>query len=376
MPKDIDDLINSLGKLSETIRQQMLQDAENASQSIKQTGTPSRAALEQFIKSQRDYAKAIADATKAQKSLNAANNSQQGNNGLGRLPLASIGAALLGNKAAGARVGYALGNLLGGRGVQGGGGKGGGPGGPGGALGAAAGGMGRGGAVGLGAGLLAAGAVGAGMSASPIGREVITKPLEILGATIGGVVLPALVVFGGALIDFAVTIQPIVTAFMPLAERAAAVVQTLSEVANFSLAPPKGSYSESILSKIGLADPNAPPQGADNLGKVVSGFFSSGPPRGGYIQRALQAVGLSDTDEEFARKQETKAGKKQGGAEMIISAMKVAAGGTPKIGGNLADIAKDVQQAAFGNPIQRLLELIYQGNIQNSEKIVKAVKGE
>ena len=93
---------------------------------------------------------------------------------MGRLPIASVPAALFGNKAAGARVGYALGERSG---------------------------FGR--WAGLAAGAGAATVIGSGFAASPSGTDVITKPLTILGAVIGAVVLPALVNFGAVLLTVA-----------------------------------------------------------------------------------------------------------------------------------------------------------------------------
>lgn len=97
---------------------------------------------------------------------------------MGRLPIASIPAAIFGNKAAGARVGYALGERSG---------------------------FGR--WAGLAAGAGTAGVLGAGFAASPNGADVITKPLTILAAVIGAVVLPALVNFGAALLTVADSIR-------------------------------------------------------------------------------------------------------------------------------------------------------------------------
>ncbi len=95
--------------------------------------------------------------------------------GLGRLPLASVPAALSGNRSAGARVGLALGHLAG--------------------MGMA------GGLPGMAIGAAGAAVIGAGAAASPIGMGVITKPLEILSATIGIHVLPALTRFGAKILQ-------------------------------------------------------------------------------------------------------------------------------------------------------------------------------
>lgn len=362
MPKDIDDLINSLGKLADTVKAQMLQDAENASTSIKQTGQPSAQALKDFIKTQNDYSKTIKSATAAQKALNDANARKPGMT-LGRLPLASIGAALLGNKAAGARVGYALGNLFGGRGVQGGGGAGGG------GTGGTGGGLGGSGGVGLGLGFGAAALIGSGFAASPTGSEVLTKPLEVLGATIGKDILPYLVKFGAALLDTADFLDKHI--FGNEAKK-----RQQEEYGTTGFFAP-------VMKPFNYAKESAREAVAERQGDRLSDVIQENN------RRREQGLAPLTPDEQKKRlgtidgrgeslAYDPNRPKPEGdkNAELLIKEMLQKAGGTPKVGGNLADIAKDVQQASFTSGIENKLEQIRLEAVKNSENLVRAVKGE
>lgn len=368
--KDLDALFESLGKLAEKARQDALTDAASASSSIKQTGAPSQAALEAFMKSLRTYTSVIDAATATQKKLNQLNEEQQGGKerGLGRLPLASVGAALFGNKSAGARVGYALGNLLTGRGVQGGeatgvggAGKGGGGGGIAGAAAAGAasfGGVPLGGLAGLGVGLGASALIGAGFKASPIGTEVITKPLEILAATIGGQVLPALVQFGTTLLDLADNIKA------PL-KAAGNIYDTITAPIDWAV---KGAGW--LGEKTGLANVGKSVDRFGQVDEVNAKRAAEGKPPMSPAEHmkflATGGEGMKDKNPNENR-------------DLIVKEIIARMGGQPKVGGNLADIAKEVQMAAFQSGLENKLEKIWMENVkilEANKDVAKAIRGE
>jgi hypothetical protein len=263
--------------------------------------------------------------------------------GLGRLPLASVPAALMGNRSAGARVGYALGSMTG--------------------LGMAA------GLPGLAIGAGAAAAIGAGGAASPTGMSVVTKPLEILAGTIGGMVLPSLVRFGGALLDMADWVE--------------------GKMGGKEATP--GSYSNRANQVAGAYG------GAGVLAGATIGSIA-GPP--GMVIGALtmgiaglvagKKIGDMEADarlkidpspEAAAERQERFGGKLQSlsNQKMILQDMIQGLGAKPKMGSNILDIAKETQMAVFESPMEVRQRRMWMENIAivsaKIEAVEKAIRG-
>ncbi len=270
--------------------------------------------------------------------------------GLGRLPIASVPAALMGNRSAGARVGYALGSMTG--------------------LGIAA------GLPGLAVGAGAAGMIGAGGAASPTGMSVITKPLEILAGTIGGMVLPQLVRFGGALLDVADWVEGGMKeskkgSYGEKANQISGLFGGLGMIAGAGMGASIGSFIPGVGTVLG--------------GLVGGALGAAGGLAGGKVAgdaAADRSLAIDKSPEAVAERNERFGGqlKSLQNQKMIVQDMIEGLGAKPKMGSNILDIAKETQMATFESPMEVRQRRMWMENIAivtaKIDKLEKAIRGQ